>query len=378
MPRPGKERPTEVPPPKTRRMAHARVSLFAVVLLLGACTPRTNIPSAASTEKASASLVRPGERHLRNVRQLTFGGENAEAYFSFDGRQLVYQSTNEGRACDQEFVMSLDGSGVRLVSTGKGRVTCGYFLPGDREVLYASTHHVADGCPPKPDLSQGYVWKLDDFDLFVASADGRGAEAPRPLAPSPGYDAEATVSSDGWIVFTSTRDGDLDLYKMRVDGSGIVRLTDEPGYDGGAFFSADGKRIVYRASRPETPEELAEYRALLARKLVRPGKLEIWVMDADGKNKRQVTRLGAGSFAPFFHPDGRRILFASNVGDPRGRNFDIYVVNDDGSGLEQVTTDESFDGFPMFSPGGEKLVFASNRNGSRPGETNVFIADWVD
>jgi Tol biopolymer transport system component len=213
------------------------------------------------------------------------------------------------------------------------------------------------------------VWPLYDYDLFVANADGSD---PRPLAPSPGYDAEATISKEGWIVFTSTRDGDLDLYKMRLDGSGLVRLTDELGYDGGAFFSADGKRIVYRASRPETPEEAAEYRRLLALKLVKPVKLEIWVMDADGKNKRQVTRLGAASFAPFFHPDGKRILFASNHADPKGRNFDIYMVNDDGSGLERVTTNETFDGFPMFSPDGKKLAFASNRNGSRPGETNVF------
>jgi TolB protein len=351
----------------------SRHVLAALALLAAACSHHERTPGRPAT---TADLARPGERHLRNVRQLTFGGENAEAYFSFDGRRLVLQSTRDGRACDQEYVMATDGSGVHMVSTGQGRVTCGYFLPGDREVLYASTHHLDPACPGKPDLGQGYVWKLDEFDLFVTSADGGGS--PRSLAPSPGYDAEATVSRDGWIVFTSTRDGDLDLYKMRVDGSGLTRLTSTPGYDGGAFFSADGRRIVYRASRPETPEALAEYRRLLGNKLVRPGKLEIWVMDADGGNQRQVTRLGAASFAPFFHPDGRRIVFASNVGDPKGRNFDLYLVNDDGTGLERITTDESFDGFPMLSPDGRQLVFASNRNGSRPGETNVFIADWVE
>jgi len=347
---------------------------LALAVLVTACSHHGKAPERPTP---AADLARPGERHLRNVRQLTFGGENAEAYFSFDGRRLVFQSTRDGHACDQEYVMALDGSGVRMVSTGRGRVTCGYFLPGDRELLYASTHSAGPDCPPRPDMSQGYVWKLDDFQLYVTSAEG-GA-SPRPLAPAPGsYNAEATVSRDGWIVFTSTRDGDLDLYKMRVDGSGLTRLTSTPGYDGGAFFSPDGKRIVYRASRPETPEELAEYRRLLGEKLVRPGKLEIWVMDADGGNQRQVTRLGAASFAPFFHPDGKRIIFASNVGDPTGRNFDLYLVNDDGTGLERVTTDESFDGFPMFSPDGKKLVFASNRNGSRPHETNVFIADWVE
>jgi Tol biopolymer transport system component len=273
--------------------------------------------------------------------------------------------------------MNQDGTDRRLVSTGRGVVTCGYFFPDGSRIVYASTHEsMGPSCPPRPDRSQGYVWALYDYQLYTARPDGTDV---RPLAPAPGsYNAEATISKDGWIVFTSTRDGDLDLYKVRLDGTGLVRLTSTPGYDGGAFFSADGKRIVFRASRPEGDAELAEYRALLARKLVRPGKLEIYTMDADGSNVRQVTHLGAASFAPFFHPDGRRIVFASNVGDPRGRNFDIFIVNDDGTGLERVTTNESFDGFPMFSPDGKKLVFASNRNGKRPGETNVFIADWVE
>ncbi len=272
--------------------------------------------------------------------------------------------------------MAADGSRPRMVSTGLGRTTCGYFFPDGSRILYSSTHLASPACPPRPDLSKGYVWALDDFQLFTARPDGSDL---RPLAPAPGtYNAEATISADGWIVFTSTRDGDLDLYKMRLDGSGLVRLTRTPGYDGGAFFSHDGRRIVYRASRPRTPQELAEYRALLAQKQVRPTVLEIWVMDADGSNARQVTSLGAASFAPFFLPDDRRIIFASNVGDPRGRNFDLYVVNDDGRGLERITWNDTFDGFPMFSPDGRRLVFASNRHGSRPGETNVFVADWVE
>jgi len=326
---------------------------------------------------AKAELELPGERHLRDVRQLTFGGENAEAYFSFDGRQLVFQSTRNGAACDQEFVMGTDGSGVRRVSTGGGVVTCGYFFPDDARIIYASTHEsLGRGCPPKPDRSQGYVWPLYDYQLYTAKPDGSDL---RPIAPAPGsYNAEATVSKDGWIVFTSTRDGDLDLYKMRLDGSGLTRLTSTPGYDGGAFFSPDGKRIVWRASRPAAGAELDDFRALLAKKLVRPRRLEIWVMNADGTDARQVTTLAGASFAPFFHPDGRRIIFASNARDPRGPNFDLYLVGDDGTGLERLTTYEGFDGFPMFSPDGRQLVFASNRNGRQPGETNVFIADWVE
>jgi len=342
------------------------------VLLLAALAGCARAPA---VPPGPVGLELPGERHLRNVRQLTFGGQNAEAYFSPDGKLLVFQSARDGRECDQEYVMDTDGEGVRMVSTGKGQVTCGYFFPDGRRLLYASTMASADGCAPRPDRSQGYVWPLLDYQIYAANADGTD---PRPLSPAPGYNAEATISGDGWIVFTSTRDGDLDLYKMRLDGSELTRLTRTPGYDGGAFFSPDGRTIVFRASRPQGEAELAEYRDLLRRKLVRPGKLEIMLMDADGSHERQVTRLGAASFAPFFFPDGRRVIFSSNAGDPGGRNFALWMVNVDGSGLEQVTFGGSFDGFPMFSPDGRRLVFASNRNGSRPRETNVFIADWVE
>ena len=353
------------------RAMRTRTLFLAAIAATAACA---RAPFGAP---AKAELELPGERHLRDVRQLTFGGENAEAYFSFDGRQLVFQSTRNGAACDQEFVMGTDGSGVRRVSTGGGVVTCGYFFPDDARIIYASTHEsLGRGCPPKPDRSQGYVWPLYDYQLYTAKPDGSDL---RPIAPAPGsYNAEATVSKDGWIVFTSTRDGDLDLYKMRLDGSGLTRLTSTPGYDGGAFFSPDGKRIVWRASRPAAGAELDDFRALLAKKLVRPRRLEIWVMNADGTDARQVTTLAGASFAPFFHPDGRRIIFASNARDPRGPNFDLYLVGDDGTGLERLTTYEGFDGFPMFSPDGRQLVFASNRNGRQPGETNVFIADWVE
>jgi len=353
----------------------AGLFLVSAAALLAACAPPAVRSTPPSTPPAP-DLALPGERHLRNVRQLTFGGENAEAYFSFDGKELVFQATPDGAGCDQEYVMRADGSGVRRVSNGSGRVTCGYFFPDGSRLLWSSTHGSGPECPPRPDLSEGYVWALHDYQLYTALPDGTDL---RPLSPAPGtYNAEATISAGGAVVFTSTRDGDLDLYSMRLDGSGLRRLTRTVGYDGGAFFSADGERIVFRASRPTGEAEVAEYRRLLGRKLVRPGKLEIFTMNADGTGERQVTRLGAASFAPFFHPDGRRILFASNVGDPRGRNFDIYLVNDDGTGLERITTSDAFDGFPMFSPDGKRLVFASNRNGTRPGETNVFVAEWVD
>jgi Tol biopolymer transport system component len=316
------------------------------------------------------------EPRLRNVRMLTNGGENAEAYFSADGRRLIFQSTRDGHACDQQFTMDTEGGDVRRVSPGAGRTTCGYYFPAGDRIIYSSTHHVSAECPPPPDMSQGYVWQLHDYDIFSARSDGSDL---RNLTARAGYDAEATISPDGRsIIFTSDRDGDLDLYVMDADGSNVVRLTDEPGYDGGAFFSADGTRIVWRASRPRTEAEVAAFRGLLAERKIRPGVLEIFVMDADGGNRRQVTDFGAASFAPFFHPSGEKIIFSSNLHDPRGRSFDLYLIGTDGTGLERVTHFDDFDGFPMFSPDGRRLVWASNRGQARRGETNIFIADWVE
>jgi Tol biopolymer transport system component len=325
------------------------------------------------------SLVAPGEKRLANLRQLTNGGENAEAYWSTDGKRLIFQSKRDGRGCDQIYTMNADGSGVRMVSNGEGRTTCSYFFNKDRNILYGSTHLGAKECPPNPDFSKGYVWAIyPTYDIFAASADGSGI---KPLTSTPGYDAEATVSPDGKkIIFTSTRDGDLDLYVMDTNGNNVKRLTNELGYDGGAFFSPDGKQIVYRSFHPKTEAEIARYKDRLANNLIEPTVFEVWVMNADGTNKRQVTKLGAASFAPFFTPDGKRIIFCTNhfAADPRKRNFDLALINVDGTGLERVTYSETFDGFPMFSPDGKKLVFASNRNAKNQGDTNVFVADWVE
>jgi len=319
----------------------------------------------------------PREPHLRNVRQLTFEGENAEAYWSFDGTRLCFQHRGAGVPADQIYVVSRDGTDLRLVSTGTGKCTCSYFLPGDRQVLFASTHEASPDPPPPPDMSHGYTWAVHPtFDLFVADLDGGPL---RRLAGSPGYDAEAVVSPDGKrIVFTSTRDGDLELYTMGLDGSDLRRVTREPGYDGGAFFSPDSMRLVYRGHHPAAGPALEEYRALLAQGLVRPTRMEILTSNADGSNRRRVTDNGKADFAPYFHPDGRRILFSSNMGDPKGREFDLWLVGEDGTGLERITASEGFDGFPMFSPDGKTLAFCSNRHGARRGETNVFLADWVE
>lgn len=331
---------------------------------------------AAGWAAPQAPTARGGtERHLANIRQLTFGGENAEAYFSSDGTRLIFQSTREGVACDQIFTMTIHGSDLKRVSTGTGRTTCGYFTP-DGQIVYASTHEAARECPPKPNFSRGYVWPVyDSYDIYRANADGSGVI---PLTRTPGYDAEATIAPDGLMTFTSVRDGDMEIYTMQADGSGVRRLTNRPGPDGGPFFSWDGQQIAFRGRSLGAGAELDEYRSLLKGSLWRPTQLELFVMRRDGGNARQVTQLGGANFAPSWHPDGKRLIFASNRADPKGRNFDLYLVNVDGSGLERITVNETFDGFPMFSPDGKRLVFASNRHAKADGETNVFIADWVN
>ncbi len=338
-----------------------------VVLIAFACAVFAQSPDART----------PQEKHLRNVRQLTFGGENAEAYFSSDGRQLIFQSQRDGLKCDQIFIMNTDGSGAHLVSTGKGRTTCSYFFPDGKHILFSSTHAASPECPPPPDWSKGYRWAVyPTYDIYVANPDGSNLKA---LTHNQGYNAEAVISTDGkHIVFTSTRNGDLDIYIMDSDGKNVKQLTDELGYDGGPFFSRDGKWIVYRAFHPKTEAEKEEYKRLLKENLIRPTELELWVMRTDGSGKRQITNNGAANFGPYFFPDGKRIIFASNILDTNGMgNFELFAVDLDGKNLEQITYSPTFDGFPMFSPDGKKLVFASNRNAKIPHETNVFIADWV-
>ncbi|MDT8342245.1 MAG: hypothetical protein RQ751_12095 [Longimicrobiales bacterium] len=362
-----------------------RSLVLLVTLTLGACAPE-DTPRGADAPGSDALTIGAGvsfesvpeEVRLRNVRQLTFDGENAEAYFSFDGTQLVFQRTErEEGACDVIWRMDLATGDTARVSTGTGRTTCAYFYPGDQTIVFASTHHESEMCPAPPDMSRGYVWALyPSYDLWLSNPDGSGLTR---LTDTPGYDAEATISpADGRIVFTSVRDGDLDLYSMNPDGSDVVRLTDRVGYDGGAFYSPDGSKIVWRAHYPEGEDEIADYRSLLAQGLIRPSTLEIWVMDADGSNKRQVTDNGAANFGPFWHPDGERIIWSSNLADPTGREFDLYMIREDGTGQERITYTADFDGFPMFSPDGRYLVWGSNRNPSHEANTNLFIAEWME
>ena len=345
----------------------------AALALATAARAADNAPTPAP---AAPGLLAPGEeKHLANVRQLTFGGQNAEAYWSADGARLIFQSDEGKLPCDQIFTMKADGTDRRRVSNGEGKTTCSYFFPSGDRILYASTFRASAACPPRPDRSHGYVWALDDYDIYSAKPDGTDI---RPLFASPAYDAEATISPDGrTIVFTSARDGDLEIYTMNADGSNVKRLTNTPGYDGGPFFSDDGRKIVYRADHPTTPEDLARYHENLARNTYAPRALEIRVMNADGSDDHAVTSNGAANFAPYFLPGNREIIFSSNVGDQKGRDFDLYTIREDGTGLTRITFSPDFDGFPMFTRDGKRLVFASNRNGKAPHETNIFVADWI-
>lgn len=367
----------------------ARLLLFSLGLFWPACASPSPAPEALSYDPASDQLRFPGEAHLRNIRQLTFGGNNAEAYWSFDNQRLIFQSDwarINPQGCDQQFVMSaelpLDGTPAeyRLVSTGQGRTTCGYFLP-DGRVIYASTHEHDPACPEPVRFAEGrYVWPIyAGYEIYLSDGDGGPAE---PFITGPGYDAEATVSPDGrYVVFTSTRSGDLELWRFEPATGQTVQLTDQLGYDGGAFFSPDSRRIVWRASRPQG-EDAGVYRKLLEQGLVEPASLQVFVADADGGNVRQVTDLPGANWAPFFHPSGDRILFCSNhhTLDEGGRVFDVFMIGVDGSGMEQITHSGTFDAFPMFSFDGKQLVFASNRNPERQPtrDTNIFVADWVD
>ena len=372
-----------------------KLVFFALVLGLVSCkkvdkattAEKENKEDGASGATKIENVIRyPQEKHLKNIKQLTFGGDNAEAYWSSDSKRIVFQAKNPawGVECDQIYTMDAntplkDGEIPQLVSTGLGRTTCSYFLPGDSTIIYSSTHLGGKECPPAPkkeDHGGKYVWPVyDSFDIFIADTKGNQLKQ---LTNTPGYDAEPTVSPKGdKIVFTSTRSGDLELYTMNIDGTEVKQITHELGYDGGAFFSPDGTKLVFRSSRPKTDKEIKEYKELLADGLVMPTNMELYICNVDGSDLKKITDLGSANWAPFFHPSGEKIIFSTNHKN-KTVPFNLYMINIDGTGLEQITFDGVFDAFPMFSPDGEKIIFSSNRNNNGTRDTNLFVADWVD
>lgn len=365
------------------------VAFLLIVSALGisSFSFRTGFSSLTPNLEISDTLHYPEEKHFDHIQQLTFGGDNAEAYFSFDGKWIIFQRTkaNEGLPCDQMFIGRLpehpgDSFHYKMVSTGKGRTTCGFFTRDGKHVIYASTHLGSDACPPLPDRSKygnKYIWPLyPEYDIFMADLNGKIVKQ---LTHSKGYDAEGTLSPDGKkMIYTSTKDGDIDLYIMDLSTGREKRITHTLGYDGGAWFSPDGKKIIWRASRPQTPEAIREYKALLADNLVAPTQMEVFVADPDGSNVKQVTNLGQANWAPAFMPDSKRIIFASNHEYKRGFPFNLYSIREDGSHLEKLSRDNGFDAFPMFSPDGKKIIFCSNRHNGGTHDTNIFLADWIE
>jgi len=353
--------------------------LVLTIFLLSGCVSRD-----VAKKQTESPFV---DRHMKNVTQLTFDGDNGEAYFSWDGLRLIYQSDRGKYACDKIWIMNIDGSDKHLVSPNHGAHTCSFFFPGNQKIVFASTSHIPGDCPPKPKITRplqgvGHIWPLYPYNIFVANADGSGLKK---ITDNPKYDAEPIVSSDGkQIVFGSQRNGDFDIYIMNSDGSNVRRLTDRIGYDGGPWFSPDGTKIVWRAWYPETEEEMAMWRDCMENNYIFPVPLDLWVMNADGTNKRRILHNGATNWSPSWHPDGKRIIFSSNMDDWHedikrfGHNFELYLINIDGTGLERITYNNVFDSFPMFSPDGKKLVFASNRNPQKPHATDIFIADWIE
>jgi len=367
---------------KKQELMKTVITILAITSLLGFSGSVSNeAPIHEDSMSVNNDILK--EPHLQNVKQLTFGGENAEAYFSYDDKSIVYQYTNkkQGIECDRIFVASLAGDNLdpSLVSTGSGRTTCAFFLPGNKQVIYASTHLDSKACPAVPDREKikKYVWPIyNEYELFIADLDGKIIKQ---LTSNRFYDAEATLSPKGdKMVFTSNRSGDLELYTMNLDGSDLKQITNELGYDGGAFFSPDGTKLVFRASRPTTEEDVAEYKELYAQGLVAPTSMELFICNVDGSDMRQITDLGKANWAPYFHPSGKKIIFSSNHTAERGFPFNLYLINIDGTGLEQISSSDTFDAFPMFSYDGKKLIFSSNRNNGGNRDTNLFIADWVE
>ena len=342
--------------------------LFLVFILFSSCS---------NTNQYSNNLIEQKEVRFKNIQQLTFTGENAEAYFSSDDKKLIFQAHDGDSLCDQIYIMDLKTKNISIVSTGNGVTTCSFFeYPNNENFIYASTHELSEMCPPKPDFSKGYVWKLyPGFDIFKSSIISKDIIR---LTDSKGYDAEATYSFDGEsIIYTSMKSGDLDIWKMNSNGDNKTQLTSRLGYDGGAFFNHNNSKIVWRAYYPESEKEIFEYKNLLKDNSIRPMALQLWTMNNDGSNKKQITNNNSANFGPFFLPSNNRIIFSSNMHDKKGRDFDLYLIDTNGENLERITYFDGFDGFPMFSNNGKYLVFSSNRNQAKKGDTNIFLCEWV-
>lgn len=377
--------PAPRPSPRRGPRRHRRPRLpcrclltLAVLVPLAGCG-EVKIEKRRQPSTEEVALANPQETRLEGVRQLTTQGVNRQASFSADGRSIIWLTRPDERSDFQVAVMPADGGAAQIVAAGAGRRTSPAFAPDGNAILYAAPGGAAgsgasgggtaagDGTESASagaaaaaagtgaEPGAGALWLFDPaLDLYRASPSGA---SPVRLTDTPGYDAEGSYSWGGAkIVFTSFRDGIGSLYLMNADGGGVQALTNGPGYAGGAQISPDGSRVVYHAVAAAGQQEL-----------------EIFVLDLEGKQARQLTSLGATSCSPCWHPSQQYVIFCSNVND---RDFELYTVRLDGTGLERVTWNPGFDGFPSFSRGGDALLWTSLRRTSEAGQTQIFKANW--
>jgi Tol biopolymer transport system component len=349
-------------------------SLTSALLIAASLTAQH--PGAGSSTAPALSaeeVTRLESQHLKAIRQVTYGLARAgEGYFSPDGRSIIFQAVPHFPASiyhrskpDEDgyqiFLAELnENAAAKLVSTGKGRCTCSFFHPNGKSILFASTHLSPSDEAERPkgpaySRTARYRWEFpESMDIFAADLDGHGLVR---LTDAPGYDAEGSYSPDGsQIVFTSFRDGDAEIYIMNADGTNARRITRAKGYDGGPFFSPDGKRIIYRSDRRNND------------------LLQIYINNPEGTAERALTSNEFVNWGPFWHPDCRHIVYATSKHGHS--NYEIYLMDVDTGREERITYHEGFDGLPVFNPDGKRLMWTSSgRTDDR--KSQLFIADFA-
>jgi len=327
------------------------------------------------------SCIEDRKMSIENVKQLSFQGDNGEAYFNSDDSKVIFQSKRNNNNCDKLYIVDINGNNLTEFVANDGAFTCAYFSLDDRYIFFSSTMHLGSECPEiyKDPNPRKYIWPLRDYEIFRYD---NGAV--KQLTNYSGYNAETTTHPfEEKVIFTSLRDGDINLFEMDYNGENVKQITSEYGYDGGAFYSPNGENIVWRAWYPTSDEEISMWKNNLAKKFIESVPLDIYVAKNDGSEKQRLTSNGATNWAPSWHPDGKHIVFSSNMDDWRedynayGSNFELYMINIATKTLTRLTNNDTFDSFSVFSKNGKKIVFSSNRDAENPRNTNIFIADIV-
>lgn len=351
--------------PKFKPLFESRLSRNGIALI--AVLSAAAFANAADPGPNEINAKDAESRYLANVTQLTDAsmglGKAGEAYFSPDGKNIIFQATPAGQPDYQIYTMNLSTHTPKMVSTGKGACTCAFFHPKARKIMFASSHLDPNlGQPKSVEETKGYKWDFNEhMDIFEADLDGGNLHR---LTDAPGYDAEGSYSPSGkQIVFTSMRDGDQEIYVMDADGRNQRRLTYGKGYDGGPFFSPDGKTILYRGDRRGDDKM----------------NLQLRLVNVDGSNDRAITDNELFNWCPFWHPSGKSLIFTQADHGLRERgerpNYDLWMVTPDGAKLTRITFDPASDVLPVFSPDGKRVMWTSKRGGLA--EAQVFVADFT-